>query len=176
MRILRFAVVGARLDLVRSLQIHTSTPPDHDATFPGRPLSSTDVASVRISTPLLPHHFSRTFPSLANRNFRLLLTGLLVSGTGGWIQRIAQDWLVLTLTDSPTAVGITTACQFVPTLVFGLHAGLLADRLPKRMILLITQASMATTAAVLAVLALTGRVQVWHVFVLAAVLGVIAAV
>ncbi|GAB3446438.1 MFS transporter [Phycicoccus ginsengisoli] len=139
-------------------------------------MSSTDAASVRIARPLLPQHFSRTFPSLANRNFRLLLSGLLVSGTGGWIQRIAQDWLVLTLTDSPTAVGITTACQFVPTLVFGLHAGLLADRLPKRLILLITQASMATTAAVLAVLALSGRVQVWHVFVLAAVLGVIAAV
>lgn len=139
-------------------------------------MSSTDAASVRIARPLLPQHFSRTFPSLANRNFRLLLTGLLVSGTGGWIQRIAQDWLVLTLTDSPTAVGITTACQFVPTLVFGLHAGLLADRLPKRLILLGTQLSMAATAAVLAVLALSGRVQVWHVFVLAAVLGVVAAV
>ena len=90
-------------------------------------MSSTDAASVRIARPLLPQHFSRTFPSLENRNFRLLLSGLLVSGTGGWIQRIAQDWLVLTLTDSPTAVGVVTACQFVPTLLFGLHAGLLFD-------------------------------------------------
>ena len=73
-------------------------------------MSSTDAASVRISTPLLPQHFSRTFPSLANRNFRLLLSGLLLSGTGGWVQRIAQDWLVLTqLSDnSGVAVGITT--------------------------------------------------------------------
>ena len=109
-------------------------------------MSSTDAATVRIARPLLPQHFSRTFPSLANRNFRLLLSGLLVSGTGGWIQRIAQDWLVLTLTDSPTAVGITTACQFVPTLVFGLHAGLLADRLPKRLILLITQTAVLEAA------------------------------
>ena len=139
-------------------------------------MSSTDAASVRIARPLLPQHFSRTFPSLENRNFRLLLSGLLVSGTGGWIQRIAQDWLVLTLTDSPTAVGVVTACQFVPTLLFGLHAGLLADRFPKRYLLLVTQFSMAATAGTLAFLALTGRVEAWHVFALAAVLGVVAAV
>jgi MFS family permease len=139
-------------------------------------LSSTDAASVRLARPLLPQHFSRTFPSLANRNFRLLLSGLLVSGTGGWIQRIAQDWLVLTLTDSPTAVGVVTACQFVPTLLIGLHAGLLADRFPKRYLLLATQVSMAATAAALAMLTLTGRVEVWHVYALAAVLGVVAAV
>jgi MFS family permease len=138
-------------------------------------LSSTDAAFVRIARPLLPQHFSRTFPALENRNFRLLLGGLLVSGTGGWIQRIAQDWLVLTLTDSPTAVGVVTACQFVPTLLFGLHAGLLADRFPKRYLLLATQVAMAATAAALAALTLTGRVQVWHVFALAAALGVVAA-
>jgi len=138
-------------------------------------LSSSDAASVRIARPLLPQHFSRTFPSLANRNFRLLLGGLLVSGTGGWVQRIAQDWLVLTITGSPTAVGVVTAFQFVPTLLFGLHAGLLADRFPKRHLLLATQASMMLTAAALAALTLSGRVEVWHVFVLAAVLGTVAA-
>ena len=138
-------------------------------------MSSTDAASVRISTPLLPQHFSRTFPSLANRNFRLLLSGLLLSGTGGWVQRIAQDWLVLTMTDSPTAVGVVTAFQFAPTLLFGLHAGLLADRVPKRQLLLVTQASMMLTATALAVLTLSGRVEVWHVFLLAAVLGTVAA-
>ncbi|HEY3535028.1 MAG TPA: MFS transporter [Pedococcus sp.] len=139
-------------------------------------MSSTDAASVRISRLLLPHHFSRTFPALENRNFRLLLSGLLISGTGGWIQRIAQDWLVLTLTDSPVAVGVVTACQFVPTLLIGLPAGLLADRFPKRHLLLLTQLAMGLTAAALAVLALTGQVRVWHVFVLAAVLGFVAAV
>ena len=117
-----------------------------------------------------------TFASLGNRNFRLFLAGLFVSGTGAWVQRIAQDWLVLTLTDSPAAVGLTTAFQFLPTLLFGLHAGVLADRFNKRRILQATQASMAVMAAVLAVLTLTGAVQTWHVYVLAAALGVVTAV
>ncbi len=139
-------------------------------------MSSSDLASVHLSNPLVRKHLSRSFPSLAVRNFRLLLAGLLVSGTGGWIQRIAQDWLVLTLTDSPTAVGITTAFQFLPTLVFGLQAGLMADRFPKRALLMAAQVSMAAGAAVLAVLTLTGRIEVGHVYVLALVLGVVTAV
>jgi MFS family permease len=139
-------------------------------------MSSAADNTVHLAQPSLPEHRSRTFGSLANRNFRLLLSGLLISGTGGWVQRIAQDWLVLTLTDSPTAVGIATACQFLPTLALGLHSGLLADRFPKRVILLTTQASMSLTAASLAFLTLTGRVQVWHIFLLAVALGVITAV
>ena len=139
-------------------------------------MSSIDAAPVPLLKPLSSQRFLHSFPSLSNRNFRLLLTGLLVSGTGGWIQRIAQDWLVLTLTDSPTAVGITTACQFAPTLLLGLHGGLLADRFPKRSLLLITQVSMGLTAAALALLTLAGQIQVWHVFALAGVLGVVTAV
>jgi len=134
-----------------------------------------DAASVRLANPLVRQRLSRSFPALTNRNFRLLLLGLLVSGTGGWIQRIAQDWLVLTLTDSPTAVGITTACQFVPTLLLGMHGGMLADRFPKRRLLLTTQVSMALTAAALAAVTLSGRVEVWHVYALAVVLGVVTA-
>jgi MFS family permease len=117
-----------------------------------------------------------TFASLGNRNFRLFLAGLFVSGTGAWVQRIAQDWLVLTLTNSPAAVGLTTAFQFLPTLLFGLHAGVLADRFPKRRILQATQATMALMATALAVLTLTGSVQTWHVYLLAAALGVVTAV
>jgi len=117
-----------------------------------------------------------TFASLGDRNFRLFLGGLFVSGTGVWMQRIAQDWLVLTLTDSPTAVGLTTAFQFLPTLLLGLHAGVLADRLPKRRVLQATQGAMALLAAVLAALTLTGAVQAWHVYVLATALGAVAAV
>ena len=83
---------------------------------------------------------------------------------------------MLTLTDSPTAVGITTACQFLPTLALGLHGGLLADRFPKRAILLGTQVAMSLTAAVLALLTLSGRIEVWHVFLLAGLLGVVTAV
>ncbi|HEV7146035.1 MAG TPA: MFS transporter [Pedococcus sp.] len=119
---------------------------------------------------------TRTFPALSNRNLRLLLSGLLLSGTGGWIQRIAQDWLVLTLTNSPVAVGAVTACQFLPTLVFGLHGGLLADRFPKHRILLTTQACMAVTAATLAALSLSGHLVVWQVFAVALVLGIATAV
>ena len=127
-------------------------------------MSSTDASPVPFANSLAPTWIARieqTFPALGIRNFRLLLSGLLVSGTGGWIQRIAQDWLVLTITGSPTAVGITTACQFLPTLLLGLHGGLLADRFPKRRILLLT---------------LSGRVEVGHVYALAVVLGVVTAV
>jgi MFS family permease len=117
-----------------------------------------------------------TFASLQNPNFRLFLAGHFVTSTGIWVQRIAQDWLVLTLTDSPAAVGLTTAFQFLPTILFGLHAGVLADRFPKRRILQVTQSTMALMAAVLAVLTLTGAVQAWHVYVFAVALGTVAAV
>jgi MFS family permease len=118
----------------------------------------------------------RAFESLHVRNFRVFLGGLLMTGTGAWAQRIAQDWLVLTMTDSPAAVGVTTACQFLPTLLLGLHGGLLADRFPKRRLLQISQASMSAVAAVMAGLTLTGRVEVWHVYALAVALGVAVAV
>jgi MFS family permease len=120
--------------------------------------------------------FRDTFSALQVRNFRLLVSGLLVSSTGGWIQRIAQDWLVLTLTGSATAVGITTALQFLPTLLFGLYAGVIADRFPKRKILLVTQATMGSLAGTLAVLAFTGQVHVWQVYMMAFILGLATAV
>jgi MFS family permease len=120
--------------------------------------------------------FKDTFSALRVRNFRLLVSGLLVSSTGGWIQRIAQDWLVLTLTGSATAVGITTALQFLPTLALGLFGGVIADRFPKRKILLVTQMTMGTCAGILALTAFTGSVQVWHVYTMAFFLGLATAV
>ena len=121
------------------------------------------------------HRHPSTFSSLHTRNFRLFASGQVVSNTGTWMQRIAQDWLVLSLTGSATDVGITTALQFVPTLMFGLAGGLIADRYPKRRILLATQVGMATMGATLAALTLTGRVQAWHVFVIAFGLGLVTA-
>ena len=97
----------------------------------------------------------------------------MVSNSGTWMQRVAQDWLVLSLTHgSGTALGITTGLQFLPLLLFGLYGGVLADRFPKRRILMITQAFMGVLALVLGILAVTGTAQVWHVYALAFGLGV----
>ena len=113
-----------------------------------------------------------TFRSLRNRNYRLFATGQVVSLSGTWGQRVAQDWLVLELTDnSGLALGITTALQFLPMLLFGLYGGVLADRYDKRMLLIGAQATMAVLALGLAVLDLSGAVQLWHVYALALGLG-----
>ncbi|PAZ13531.1 MFS transporter [Streptomyces sp. SA15] len=133
------------------------------------------------SAPAPTHHDSQTAPdtpckssmfsSLKVRNYRLFFMGQVVSNIGTWMQRIAQDWLVLSLTGSSAAVGITTALQFLPMLLFGLYGGVLVDRLRKRPTLLVTQSAMALTAIALAVLTLTGQVQVWHVYVAAFAVG-----
>ncbi|MFI1620569.1 MFS transporter [Streptomyces lydicus] len=112
-----------------------------------------------------------TFSSLRIRNYRLFATGQMVSNTGTWMQRIAQDWLVLSLTGSSAAVGITTALQFLPMLLFGLYGGVIADRFPKRKLLLLTQSAMGLTGLALAALTLSGQVQVWHVYLVALLLG-----
>ncbi|MFF8318928.1 MFS transporter [Streptomyces bobili] len=114
---------------------------------------------------------SSMFSSLKIRNYRLFFAGQVVSNVGTWMQRIAQDWLVLSLTGSATAVGITTALQFLPMLLFGLYGGVLVDRLPKRRILLFTQVAMGATGIALALLTLSGRVEVWHVYVAAFAVG-----
>jgi len=114
---------------------------------------------------------SSMFSSLKVRNYRLFFLGQVVSNIGTWMQRIAQDWLVLSLTGSATAVGVTTALQFLPMLLFGLYGGVLVDRLPKRRTLLFTQSAMALTGIALAVLSLSGHVQVWHVYVAAFAVG-----
>jgi len=96
----------------------------------------------------------------------------VISNTGTWMQRVAQDWLVLELTHgSGTAVGIATGLQFLPLLLFSLWGGMIADRYPKRNVLMATQASMGALALILGVLAVTGVVQVWEVFLLAFGLG-----
>ena len=112
-----------------------------------------------------------TFAALGIRNYRLFFIGQGISNTGTWMQRIAQDWLVLQLTNSPLAVGITTALQFLPMLLLGLWGGLIADRFPKRRLLLMTQTAMGLLSTVLAVLVLTGSAHVWHVYAIAFGLG-----
>ena len=119
---------------------------------------------------------SPTFRSLRNPNYRRYAAGGVVSNTGTWMQRVAQDWLVLQLTaGSGAAVGITTGLQFLPFLLLSPVAGLVADRIPKRRLLQLTNVGMAVPALLLGLLAVTGTAETWHVYVLALVLGVAAA-
>jgi MFS family permease len=119
---------------------------------------------------------SPTFRALSNANYRRYATGSVVSNVGTWMQRVAQDWLVLLLTaNSGIAIGITTGLQFLPFLVLSPFAGLIADRVPKRRLLQVTNVMMAVPALLLGVLAVTGLVEIWHVYVLALMLGVGAA-
>ncbi|WP_344265349.1 MFS transporter [Actinomadura napierensis] len=112
------------------------------------------------------------FRSLRTRNYRLYAGGQVVSNTGTWMQRVAQDWLVLDLAhNNGTALGITTGLQFLPLLLFGLWGGVIADRYPKRRVLMMTQVSMGALALILGVLTVTGHAQVWHVYLLAFGLG-----
>jgi MFS family permease len=115
---------------------------------------------------------SPTFRALANRNYRIYIVGSVLSNTGTWMQRVAQDWLVLQLTHSGTALGITTGLQLLPALLFSPIAGVVADRVPKRTVLRFTQLAMALPAALLGILAVTGVVQTWQVYALAFVFGI----
>ena len=114
---------------------------------------------------------SGTFDALHVRNYRTFAAGSLLSNIGTWMQRVAQDWLVLVVTGSAGALGLTTGLQFLPTLLFSPIAGVMADRFSKRLILVWAQIAMGTTALALAVLALSGTVEAWHIYVLAFVFG-----
>ncbi|MQA03962.1 MAG: MFS transporter [Streptosporangiales bacterium] len=118
-----------------------------------------------------------TFRSLRVRNYRLYWSGAIVSNVGTWMQRIAQDWLVLHLSgNSGVALGVTTGLQFLPLLLFGLWGGVLADRLDKRKLLVATQIAFAVVGVTLGLLNLTGVVEVWHVYALALTFGIVTAV
>lgn len=126
------------------------------------------IESVRVAA-------ERTFRSLHNRNYRLYWCGQVVSLSGTWMQRIAQAWLVLQLTHSPFALGTVTTVQFTPILLFSLFGGVLADRVPKWRFLLGTQSVMAVQALVLAILISSGHIQLFHIYILAAILGIASA-
>jgi MFS family permease len=123
---------------------------------------------------------SPTFRALHIRNYRLYAMGGVVSNTGTWMQRVAQDWLVLQLhsgsaASASTALGITTGLQFLPILLLSPYAGLVADRIDKRKLLMITQAWMGIASLALAAVAITGVAQTWMVYVSAILLGLGAA-
>ena len=116
------------------------------------------------------------FTALRSRNYRIYLSGQSFANTGTWMQSIAQDWLVLELTHSSTAVGITMALQFVPTLLLGAHGGLLADRFDKRRLLLATQTTNAVLTGLLALLTLSGVIRPEYVYVFALLAGAVLVV
>jgi MFS family permease len=119
-----------------------------------------------------------TFASLRFFNYRLWFAGALVSNVGTWMQRIAQDWLVLTVLsdDSGIAVGVVTALQFAPYLVLSPWAGTLADRLDHRRLLMFTQAGAGTLAFGLGGIVLLGHAQLWHLYVFALLLGCVTSI
>ena len=119
----------------------------------------------------------RTFASLKFFNYRLWFAGALVSNVGTWMQRIAQDWLVLTVLthNSGAQVGIVTALQFVPFLIIGPYAGVLTDRVNNRKLLIATQSAAGVLGLALGAMVLTNTAELWHVYVFATLLGVVTA-
>lgn len=111
-----------------------------------------------------------------HRNYRLFFTGQAISLVGTWMQQVAQAWLVLEITNDPIWLGIVAAAQFIPIMILSLFAGVAADALPKRRVLLWAEVVMMALAAVLAVLVISGVVEVWMIVVLALLLGIAAAV
>jgi len=120
---------------------------------------------------------NRTFSSLrGSRNFRLYLVGMAVSATGTWINFTASSWLVLQLTDSGTALGVNAALMFGPVLFLAPFGGVLADRFDKRRILLWSQFSYAMVALVMSGLVFTDVIEIWMVYVLSVMGGIVTAI
>ena len=115
------------------------------------------------------------FRALRHRNFRLFFAGQLVSLIGTWMQSLAQSWLVYRLTGSPAQLGLVGFCAMTPVFLFATLGGALADRVKRHSIIVATQTTSMALAGVLAILTLTGAIQVWHVFVLATLLGTVNA-
>ncbi|MHB1672221.1 MAG: MFS transporter, partial [Acidiferrobacter sp.] len=127
--------------------------------------------------PRSPRPLSATFRALATRDYRLWAAAALVSNLGTWMQRTAQDWLVLTqlTAHSAVALGQITALQFAPQVLLLPLIGYVADRLDRRRLLIVTQSIMALLALVLAVLVLSGAIRLWETYLLALLLGIAAA-
>ncbi len=133
-----------------------------------RPQLNNRIARLSLRNLALPNGFS----ALKHRNYRLYFFGQAVSVTGTWMQSLAMSWLVLTLTTSAIKLALVNVLQFAPTLVFGLLAGVLADRVPKRGLLVVTQSIAALCSATLAILIWLDQIDLWHIYVLALIVGI----
>ncbi|WP_262348301.1 MFS transporter [Cellulosimicrobium cellulans] len=156
---LRRTLHGPRLALHRRPAPVTDTPADAAA------------ASQAAPAPAAPKPRNATLAALGVRNFRLYVFSQVLTNTSGWAARVAQDWLVLSLTGSAALVGLTVTLQFVPMLLLGLVGGVVADRFPRRRVLMVTQSIFGLSTLTIGVLAISGHVQAWHVLVAAFVSG-----
>ena len=118
---------------------------------------------------------TRTFRSFQHRNYTLFYFGQLISLTGTWMQHVAQAWLVYSITQSSFMLGLVSATALIPILIFGLHSGILADRVSRHRLFIATQVLAMLQAFILCALTLTGLVQPWHILLLAFLLGVVHA-
>ncbi|KJE24629.1 arabinose efflux permease family protein [Frankia torreyi] len=155
------------------MSLQVDSPGRPPATEPDRPDSGT---SATAGSAVVAAPSGGTFAALRIPNFRRFLTGQVVSLCGTWMQTIALGWLVLSLGASGTALGLVTAAQFLPVLLFGPYGGLIADRTNRRQLLMITQVGSGLAALALGVLDLTGTARLWMVAVAAALIGLCSAV
>lgn len=116
-----------------------------------------------------------TFESLRYRNFRLFWSGQLISLIGSWIQNVAQGWLVLELTNSSFLLGLVNSIGSLPVLFFSMIAGVIADRVRKRNLIIVTQISLTVLAFILGLLTSTGLARIWHVIIIVFLVGVVNA-
>jgi MFS family permease len=133
---------------------------------------------VSVSSPSVWERIASGGAALRHRNFRLFFFGQLVSLSGSWMQTMAQQWLVYTLSTPAQAafqLGLVSTFQFLPVLLFSLHAGVIVERFPKRRMIIITQVAFLVLATILGLLVLTRTVQIWHVYIIAALFGVVNA-
>ncbi|HYO30466.1 MAG TPA: MFS transporter, partial [Thermomicrobiales bacterium] len=143
--------------------------------MPPSAAAPTAAPSVPVG-PDRPSRLPRGLNAFRHRDYRLLWGSQLFSLTGTWMQSLAQSWLVLAMTNSPLQLGLINVCQFGPSLVLGLPGGVLADRFPKRRLLLASQTVYALLTALLAVLVASGRIELWHIYAVALGLGCVNAV
>lgn len=158
----------------------TAAPNPPSSTDPQEQSTDSAASANHPAAPASPspgsHRWRDTFVSLRVRNYRLYVISQLLTNPCGWMQRVAQDWLMLSLTGNVALVGLTVTLQFGPMLVFGLWGGVLADRLDKRRLLMITQSLFGVSALVIGILTLTGAIQPWHILASATFLGLATAV
>ncbi|HML20681.1 MAG TPA: MFS transporter [Aggregatilinea sp.] len=138
--------------------------------------SSDPLSGSASSAKLVPRRLTQGFRALHNYNFRLFWWSQIVSLSGTWMQTTAQSWLVLQITGSGLSLGLVTAVQFLPVTLLALYGGVLADRLRKQRAILFTQAASMIQAFIFGGLVATDHIALWHIYVLAAIQGIITAV